>query len=373
MCVFITQIAPGPGKGPLLAVKDLIDVVGTPTTAGSRAVADDAVAATKDALCIAGARYLGARINGKANLVELGHGGSGVNDYFGTPVNPLDPARLPGGSSSGSAVAVATEAADIAYGSDSGGSIRIPSAFCGTAGLKTTFGRIPLEGVRPLAPSLDTVGPMARDVGGLVLGMSLLEPGFSLDGDAAVVVGRLRIPGVDVDPAIDAAVDRALILAEMETVEIPIPSWGDAYWASSIILDWEAAQTNRQLTTDASLKAKLGPLVAARLDAGGRVPEAHVTMALSLQRRWVAHLDQLLDRVQLLATPAVAFFPPLCDAAPGSAFSALTKPVNLAGLPALCLPIPTDRLFPAGMHLIGPRNAEALLLQTGLHLERAVA
>src|SRR5205807_9835240 len=104
---------------------------------------------------------------------------------------------VPGGSSSGSAVAVATDEADVAYGSDTGGSVRIPSACCGTAGLKTTYGRISIEGVWPLALSLDTVGPMARNVAGLVLGMELLEPGFAVAEAAHATVGRFRPAGVD--------------------------------------------------------------------------------------------------------------------------------------------------------------------------------
>ena len=129
---------------------------------------------------------------GKANLHELALGASGVNEYFGTPVNPLDPGRVPGGSSSGSAVAVADGEADLAYGSDTGGSVRVPAAFCGIAGLKTTHGRISLAGVWPLAPSMDTIGPMARDVAGVAAGMALLEPGFSVDRAPATRVGRIR-------------------------------------------------------------------------------------------------------------------------------------------------------------------------------------
>src|SRR5207253_9450078 len=125
--------------------------------------------------------------------------------------------------SSGSAVAVADGDADVAYGSDTGGSVRIPSACCGTAGLKTTFGRIGLEGVWPLSPSLDTIGPMARDVAGLVLGMRLLEPGFMPSRTAPTTVGRVRLPGTD--PAIDAAVDRALADAELEVVAVELPGW----------------------------------------------------------------------------------------------------------------------------------------------------
>src|SRR5207248_450736 len=119
-------------------------------------------------------------IVGKANFHELAFGATGVYPWYGTPENPLDPSLVPGGSSSGSAVAVATDEAEVAYGSDTGGSVRIPSACCGTAGLKTTHGRISLEGVWPLALSLDTIGPMARDVAGLVRGMHRLEPGFAV-------------------------------------------------------------------------------------------------------------------------------------------------------------------------------------------------
>src|SRR5207237_4097765 len=133
-----------------------------------------------------------ARVVGKVNLHELAYGTTGINPWFGTATNPLDPARVPGGSSSGSAVAVATGEADAAYGSDTGGSVRIPSACCGTAGLKTTHGRIPLDGVWPLAPSFDTIGPMARDVAGLILGMQLLEPGFAPATEAPTHVGRVR-------------------------------------------------------------------------------------------------------------------------------------------------------------------------------------
>src|SRR5215472_2199712 len=172
----VKETAPGPGLR--VAVKDIIDVAGVPTTAGSLAVADRAGPAAADAACLAGLRAAIARgqacLAGKVNLHELAYGISGINPAFGTPVNPLDPALVPGGSSSGSAVAVATGEADIAYGSDTGGSVRIPVA-----------------GVWPLAPSLDTVGPMARDVAGLVAGMALLEPGFAVSADLPAVVGRL--------------------------------------------------------------------------------------------------------------------------------------------------------------------------------------
>src|SRR5262252_7595052 len=232
-----------PGRGLRVAIKDLIDVAGLPTTAGSRAVADRARPADADAACLAGLRAAiargEARLVGKVNLHELAYGISGINRAFGTPVNPLDPALVPGGSSSGSAVAVATGEADVAYGSDTGGSIRIPAACCGVAGLKTTWGRIPLEGVWPLAPSLDTVGPMARDVAGVAAGMTLLEPGFAADSPPAGRVGRIRPAGIDIDPDIDAAIDAALARSGLEVVEVDLPGWQAAREACEFILDSE--------------------------------------------------------------------------------------------------------------------------------------
>lgn len=372
MTTFITVMDSRSHKGPLLAVKDLIDVAGVPTTAGSRAVADSAAVATDDALCMAGARLGDARVVGKSNLFELAYGTTGINEYFGTPTNPLDPDRVPGGSSSGSAVAVATGEADIAYGSDTGGSIRIPSSFCGTAGLKTTHGRISLDGVWPLAPSLDTVGPMAREVEGLVHGMSLLDPDFTLDAARAGVVGRLRVPGVDVDPAIDHAVDRALARAELEVVTVAMPEWSAAHSMTGVILDWEAARSNVRLTEDPGSRAKLGPLVAARLCAAWHVTKAQLESARGFRVRWSARLADVLTRVELLAGPTVGFFAPLLGRAQHLPYTIFTNPVNLAGLPALALPVP-DGSLPAGLQLVGPPGGEALLLATGLHIERAVS
>ena len=145
MSTFITRLDHH-GSGPRIAVKDLIDVRGVPTTAGCQAVAQTAQPARTDAACLAGARAADAAIVGKANLHELAFGASGTNPWFGTPVNPLDHGLVPGGSSSGSAVAVADGEADYGYGTDTGGSVRIPAAFCGLAGLKTTY--------RPAEPGL---------------------------------------------------------------------------------------------------------------------------------------------------------------------------------------------------------------------------
>ena len=174
MATFITKLD-ATGDGPRVAVKDIIDVVGVPTTAGCRAVEQTAAPAEADAACLAGARAAGARLVGKANLHELAMLPVGTNPWFGTPVNPLDPDLIPGGSSSGCAVAVATGEADVAFGSDTGGSIRVPSACCGTVGLKTTYGRVSRRGMLPFCASLDHVGVLASTVPDLAASFDALH------------------------------------------------------------------------------------------------------------------------------------------------------------------------------------------------------
>jgi amidase len=367
------------GSGLRVAVKDLIDMAGWPTTAGCRAVADTALPASRDAACLAGLRAaMGrgeARFVGKTNLHELAYGISGVNDTFGTPVNPLDPRRIPGGSSSGSAAAVAADEADVAYGSDTGGSIRIPAACCGISGLKTTWGRISLDGVRPLAPSLDTVGPMARDVNGLIAGMALLEPGFAVAGEAPRVVGRLTIGA---DPVINAAIDSALRAAGFSVEPVTISELDDVIAASITLLDAEAWATNAELV--ATAPEQIGRDVLARLSRAATITEAQLSAAAAVIARWKATLDRLWNRVELLAAPTLLGFPPLTDDADAiGAIRGLTSPVNAAGLPSLALPVPADGPragggpLPASIQLIGPANSEDRLLAAGAVLEQAIA
>ncbi len=371
MATFITRLSHA-GSGTRLAVKDLIDIAGVPTTAGSRAVADSAEPADQDAACVAGARAAGAAIVGKANLHELAYGGAGINEWFGTPVNPLDPDLLPGGSSSGSAVAVAAGDADVAYGSDTGGSIRIPAAFCGVTGLKTTHGRIPLDGVWPLAPSLDTVGPMARDVAGVVAGMALLEPGFTADVPPAGRVGRIRPAGFDVTASIDQAVDAAIASSGLEVTETDLPGWLEARDACGVVIDAEAVWSNRALLADPAKRDLIGDNVRARLAAAQAVSGADLARARALQVRWREAMAAALRTVELLVLPTVPFYPPLLTAAAGMHFNAFTSPVNLAGFPALALPVPSGHRLPASLQLIAPPGAEALLAATAAVIEAAV-
>ena len=361
-----------PGPGLRVAVKDLIDVAGLPTTAGSRAIAERATPAAADAPCLAGLRAAIASgqacLAGKTNLHELAYGISGINAYFGTPVNPLDPLRVPGGSSSGSAVAVASGEADVAYGSDTGGSIRIPAACCGVAGLKTTWRRIPLTGVWPLAPSMDTIGPMARDVAGLIAGMKLLEPGFSAGEPAPRVVGRVVIGA---DPIIDHAVDAALAATGWDVVQVSLEGLDRATVAAMTVLDAEAWASDGGYADAAP--DKIGRDVLARLREASTITPAAVGAARQDAMRWRATLASLWERVDLLALPTLLGFPPTLDKSREMVrIRGLTSPVNLAGVPALALPVPTGGPLPASVQLIGPAGGEESLLAAGAIFEQAV-
>ncbi|HZT66454.1 MAG TPA: amidase [Acidimicrobiales bacterium] len=369
MATFITRLDAS-GDGPRLAVKDLIDVEGVPTTAGSRAVARSAQPAAADAPCVVSARRAGARIVGKVNLHELAFGGTGINPWYGTPTNPLDPERIPGGSSSGSAVAVAEDEADVAYGSDTGGSVRIPSACCGTVGLKTTFGRISCDGVWPLAQSLDTVGPMAADVAGVVLGMQLLEPGFA-PGSVPHVVGRLRgVPAHEAEIA--QAVDAALGAAGFEVVDVELPGWNDAFGECISLMCAEGYANNRRLLEEQP--DDLGDDVSSFfMSMGSAVDSAQLQQLRSDAAAWRKAMADVLGRVEVIACPTLMITPPRLDDAGGHAMVAnFTAPVNFAGNPALALPVPRPGGLPASLQLIGPHGGEEALVAAGAAVEAAV-
>jgi aspartyl-tRNA(Asn)/glutamyl-tRNA(Gln) amidotransferase subunit A len=153
----------GPLDGAIISIKDLFDVAGEPTRAGSKVLVD-APPATIDAPVVRRLRTAGAVIVAKTNMVEFAFSGIGLNPHYGTPGNPADRTRVPGGSSSGAAVAIADGMCEIAIGTDTGGSTRIPAAFCGVVGYKPTKSRVPTEGAFPLSYTLDSVGPIAKSV-----------------------------------------------------------------------------------------------------------------------------------------------------------------------------------------------------------------
>lgn len=370
-----------------LAVKDLIDVKGTVTTAGSAYFAKNNPPAQQDAKCLAIARERNVEIVGKTNMAEFALGVSGVNSYFGTPKNPVNRKYriIPGGSSSGSAVAVANGSADVAFGTDTGGSVRVPAACCGIVGLKTTFGLVSLEGVYPVSPEyLDTVGPMGKDIAHVVQGMELLQRGFSeryASAKAArpsarsIRIGRLYVDGTD--SQIDKAVDAVLTAQGFKVVVL-----NDAFKS-----EWERAEKDGNniaaasgWRTDHEYAGKPGVsfLTKAVLAVGAIQYKTTYPDAVKRRAQWQRTLRNVFTKVDFIALPTLKTLPPRIPFfGPSPAFEALvllkqgTVAVNYAGNPALALPIPIDnKTVPVtSLQLIGPRFSEAGLLNAGRIIE----
>jgi amidase len=306
---------------------------------------------------------------GKANLHELCFGATGINPHYGTPVNPIDPRRVPGGSSSGSAVAVADREADIGFGTDTAGSIRNPAAACGITGLKTTFGLVPVEGVRPLAPSLDTVGVLARNVADLAVGATLLDPRLTDSGiQGSVTAGRFRLP--DTDGTIDAAIDSALIEAGIKVVDIELPGWNDAFAAAIAVLFGEALMVNDDLWRHHH--DRLGPDVVERFTFAQTISPGELGDARAQREPWRLELAEVFGSVGVIVLPTMTSYPVRIDA--GAAMpNPACPPINLAGHPAVALPVPSGGLMPASMQLVAPDHHEGRLLATAAAIEAAVA
>lgn len=378
MTTWLERWPAGSGTGPTVAVKDLIDVAGSVTTAGCKTLADRGEPAAADAACIVSIRQAGGRLVGKTNLHELAFGTSGINPWFGTPPNPADEGRVPGGSSSGSAAAVALGEADVALGTDTGGSVRIPAACCGVVGLKTTHRLVSLEGVWPLAPSFDTVGVLALDVRRTVAGMEMLgvempKPS-ELPGGVPDVVGRVVLPpSVEIDPLIEAAVNRALAAGGFRAVTVQIDGWRDVYLGQQRLLSHEAFECDRHLLHIDEGRG-VSQEIRTRLASGSHDNEADLARAEAVRTSWTARLGDLVARHGVLVLPTLAVRPPKLHEF-GKGFNVLTAPVNLAGFPAISLPVPVDEVGrpPAGLQIVGLPGTEALLTALAARIEAAVA
>jgi amidase len=359
------------GDGPRLAVKDAIDVAGSPTTAACPVIGDHAVPAERDASIIAVARAQGARIVGKTNLTELCRAADGVNPWTGTPANPLDAERVPGGSSSGSAVAVALGEADVALGTDTAGSVRVPAACCGVAGLKTTHGRVSLDGVFPFAVSLDTVGPLGRDVAAVTLGMRLIEPGFAPEPyDSGALIGRLRPAGTAVEPALDAAVDAALRAAGLSFADEPVDCWPASLAAGNTLILGEGYRTHRGLL---AYPDRISARIRRRIERGERITDGMLDEAYAARTALRELLGKLFERYPILALPTLSKPPPRLGAERDVDLTELTLPFNLSGDPALALPIPVGgAVLPGSLQLVAPANGEERLVAAGAVIEAAL-
>ncbi|MGF6767719.1 amidase [Paraburkholderia sp. GAS199] len=360
-------------NGPTITIKDSIDVAGYPTTAASRALAD-APPSTQHAEVVQRLLDAGWQIHGKANMHELAFGMTGINDFTGTPLNPQDPTRIPGGSSSGSASAVGLGLVDAALGTDTGGSVRGPAACCGVIGLKPTFGRVSRAGVAPAQTTLDCVGPFARDMRMLVATMAAIDPGFDADAatrDASAM--RVAIVQVDADGPIRAAVEAAVARANYDATHITLDAMRDAFEAGLAVINVETSHAFGHLVET----GKLGADLDARLRAAAKTTAAQLDAAEQVRARFSALVDEALTHADVLVMPTLPSLPITIEAAragtPVIAMSSLIRPFNLSGHPALSLPIPVEgSALKAGLQIIGRKGADETVCAVAAHIETAL-
>ncbi|USU17984.1 amidase [Paraburkholderia fungorum] len=371
---FIQTLSLG-GTGPSIAIKDTIDIAGYATTAASRALADNPPA-NQHAEVVARLLDAGWHIVGKANMHELAFGMTGINDYTGTPQNPQDAARIPGGSSSGSAAAVGLKLADAALGTDTGGSIRGPAACCGVIGLKPTYGRVSRRGVAPRESTLDCVGPFARDMRMIVATMQAITATFDLQAALApqTDVCSVGIVQVDATSAILSAVARAADQAGCNARTVELTGFAEAFEAGLAIINLETSQAFGHLVAS----GKLGADLDARLRAAAKTTSAQRDAAESVRRQFTAAVDHALESVDVLILPTLPALPiTLAEARSGTSvigMSSLIRPFNLSGHPALSLPLPVDGSpLKAGLQIVGRKGADEQVCAIAARFEAALA
>jgi aspartyl-tRNA(Asn)/glutamyl-tRNA(Gln) amidotransferase subunit A len=302
----------------------------------------------------------------KTNLHEFAYGITSDNPHFGAVENPLDRTRIPGGSSGGSAAALAAGLCDAALGTDSAGSIRIPAACCGVVGFKPTHDLVPMDGCWPLAPSYDTGGPMARDVAGCVAMMEALVPGFvtpelALD-DVTVGVAWLERG----DPLVREQVDAiAAVFPRRTSIQLPLLQ-EETY----SVFAREAADVHRELfARHADL---YGDNVRTKIERCLAVDEEEFERALAARERYVVDFTKAAAGVDLVLSPTLECVAPpkMDDLDLRERLISLTYPFNAAGWPALALPCgPAELGLPASVSLAAPRGQDALVLAAGLAVE----
>jgi aspartyl-tRNA(Asn)/glutamyl-tRNA(Gln) amidotransferase subunit A len=348
-----------------LGVKDLFDTAGLVTTYGSAIFREHVPERTAEA--VRRLEHSGYAIVGKTNLHEFAYGITSENEHYGDVLNPLDPGRIPGGSSGGSAAALAAGLCDAALGTDSAGSIRLPAACCGVVGFKPTWGLVPTEGVFPLAPSFDTAGPMARSVRDCVAMMKALVPGFrtaeieSLE-DVSVGVAWLDAAEPLVRERVRAA---GRLFPNSEPLDFPhAPDPGPAFMR-------EVADVHRDLFTE---HADLyGTTVRVKVERCLALPEEKAQESAAARQAYGLQALAALGDFDLLATPAMAFVAPptgLGDLAIREEVIRLTFPFSALGWPALALPCgPAENRLPASLQLVGRPGEDGLVLATGALVE----
>jgi len=343
------------------AVKDNIAVRGAPTTAGTRALGRPA--ADRDAECVALARASGWTLVGTTNMDELALGNSGFNQHYGWVRNPRAPGRIAGGSSGGSAAAVASGQCRAAFGTDTGGSIRVPAALCGVVGLRPRPGYISADGVVPLSPTLDSVGVIARDCHDVALLLAAAHPDPGSDVHPPDVPLRLGRPPeswlADVSDEVRTPYEE--LVAAYSTTPIVLPDRAELSSATLTISLYEAARTHAGLND--SPRSVLGPGARSLIATGSAIGPDDYRRCVELVRAWGAEIRAALaavDALVLPTTPMVA--PPLVEEAPPAgvgSIAELCRPFSGCQVAALSIPIPR-RPLPVGVQIVARTESEAL-------------
>jgi aspartyl-tRNA(Asn)/glutamyl-tRNA(Gln) amidotransferase subunit A len=369
----------GPLHGVPVAIKDLIDMAGVPTTFASRAGSPRTGKA--DAALVRTLRQAGAVILGKTNLLEYAYGA--VHPDFGQTNNPWDPRRTSGGSSGGSAAAVAAGLCFAAVGTDTGGSIRIPASYCGVAGLKPSFGRVSLDGVQALSPSLDHGGPIARtsaDTALLLAGMT----GTVLRVERAELrglrIGIMHHPGAEkfLQPEVQTHFDqiiRTLERAGAQVRPIQVPDLELARDAVIAIIEPEASLIHRDLLRDQP--EGFSAITRAQIEAGFGISAVDYLNALQVRERLTAEFQQAFESVDAILSPSVPWVAPAEDPPVGGEEGAgemmYSGIYNLVGLPALSVPCGMNSEgLPSGLQIVTNWHRDELALSIGLALEVAL-
>jgi aspartyl-tRNA(Asn)/glutamyl-tRNA(Gln) amidotransferase subunit A len=357
------------GDGIRLAVKDLFDTAGLRTTYGSVIFADHVPERTAEAVArLEAAGYVNV---GKTNLHEFAYGVTSYNPHFGAVENPLAPNRMAGGSSAGSAAALADGLAEAALGSDSGGSIRIPAACCGVVGFKPSHGLVSLDGCFPLAPTFDHAGPMARDVETCARMLETLAPGFeraALDSLEELEVGVAWLERADqlVRARVEAAAE---LFPRRRRVAFPLPEGIAAIFMA------EAARSHESLFPQ--FADAYGANVRSKLERCLQVTDAELAAARSRLEEYRERAARVAEGLDLIVTPTLACVAPPAVTDDREILGALirfTYPFNALGWPALALPCgPAEHGLPASVQLAGGAGEDARVIAAGVLLEQALA
>jgi aspartyl-tRNA(Asn)/glutamyl-tRNA(Gln) amidotransferase subunit A len=357
------------GEGVPLAVKDLFDTAGLGTTYGSILFASHVPARTAEA--VARLEDAGYATVGKTNLHEFAYGVTSDNPHFGRVPNPIAPDRTAGGSSGGSAAALAAGLVEAALGSDSGGSIRIPAACCGIVGFKPSYGLVPLDGCFPLAPSFDHAGPMGSDVESCARMLDSLAPNlarYELDSLEELEVGVAWCELAD--PLVRERVEAAArLFPRRHVVPFPFPEQTGAVFMR------EAAESHSSLFPERA--HAYGDNVRTKLERCLEVSDSEFETSLRRREEYRDRAAAALDGLDLLITPTLRFVAPAADRDDldiRDEMIRLTYPFNVLGWPALATPCGSaERGLPASLQLIGRLGDDARVIAAGTLLERTLA